>query len=63
MYLLVITDDRFKFHNAVTLDTIEAVRVALMAFSLEFGFSTMLFKFNPESEIYDEIFPEVLDYE
>jgi len=63
MYLVVITDERLKIHNAVTFDELDSVRVALQAFCPEHGFSAMLFKLNPESEIYEEIYPEVLDYE
>lgn len=63
MYLVVITYEHLKIHNAVTFNYMDAVKVALSTFSPEHGFSTLVFKLNPESEIYEEIFPEVLDYE
>lgn len=59
MYLVVITYDRLKIHSAATFDSMDAVRVALIAFSPAHSFSTLVFKLNPESEIYEEIFPEV----
>lgn len=61
MYILVITSKRFGFHNALTLDTIEALKVALYAFNPATGFDALLFKLKPESEIYEEIYPEDLD--
>ncbi len=62
MYLIVVTDDRFACRTASILDDYDAVRVALQAFSPEHGFSTMVFKLNPATEAYYEIFPEV-DYD
>ncbi len=63
MYLVVITDESFKFHTAATFDTIEALQAARVWFSPARGYSTLLFKLNPETEIYEEVYPEVLDNE
>lgn len=62
MYLVVITDEHLKSHNAVTFDNISGVRVALYTFNPSHGFSTMVFKLNSESGVYEEIFPEVTEY-
>ena len=61
MYLVVLTDEHLKIHNAVTFENMIFVRACLCRFGPDRGFSAMVFKLNPKTEIYEEIFPEDME--
>ena len=61
MYIVLVKDKSTKSLKAIHFKHITSVCLALMAFNSDTGFDATVFQLDPESGIYEQIFPEVIE--